>query len=346
MKNNYKQITLGNDVWSEKFIKIITTQLPHYKTTLMWKKNINIKMEDTPYYKHFYNILQNRGTIWNGIINTKQELIKQYNNFKEMFTIAPNWKEKNYIVYHNNMYFGKNTCYIKNNGDFELYDGRHRISIKLALEMPINLTICKREHKWEKLVKDLEKLYPTKQLYQSIPHPEFNDWKCFRDNTKENILQEIVEKYKIKNVLDCGSCHGYTLYKLRNLIEKGTGVEYNNTRFLITKLLFNKIGFSVHNTNVLNYLLENNIFYDSIFCLAIFHHLMKENSREQFELFLKKIKNNCKILVYSLPQSNETQFNWIYKEIKKDVYNYIQKITGFKNQEIYQLRNRKIIVLK
>lgn len=340
----YKKVLLGNDPWSETF-KDYIRGLSRYRTVKLWQTNPNLAIKDTPYYKEYLAILKTEGTIWNGIINNEEELLKMALNFKDMYNKRFNWRPtvpEIQISGDGDWYYGNYPCRIGNNGDIYLYDGYHRISILLAFDKPITLTVVKRDIVWEGLQHDLDTLYQNHSLYQPIDHPDFNDWECDRGDKKERVLRGIVKEFNIKSVIDCGVCHGFTLYKLRDLIVNGVGLEYNTTRFLATEMVYNKIGYKVHKSNIMDFKFRN---VNAVFALAVFHHLMRQHSKTDFEGLVKTMAWGGEKLIYSLPEKDEKQFHWMYDDIKYDAHTYIKGLTGYKNSKSYNVGRRKVIVL-
>jgi hypothetical protein len=340
---NITKIQIGNDPWSKLFIETIK-ELPRYKTCLEWINNINIPIEETTYYNHYLNILNNQKTIWNGTIKTKEQLIRQTYNFKDMFLKAPNWHHSSKDIIEDNEYFyGDLPCKIKSNGDIELYDGYHRTCICLAKNLPFYLNICYREPEWEYLKQELELLYPNKNLYQRINHPDFKNWNCSHDLVQENIIKDIVKSHNIKSVIDCGVCHGDTLYQIRDLIDWGIGIEYHPIRFQITKKLFDKIRLLAVQDDIVSFINRQTTTANSIFCLNVLHHVMRDNSIEDFTALLKKIKTLCSCFIYSLPTEDESQFKWMYSNI--DAHKYIFDTIGFENKKVFKMQKRDLILL-
>lgn len=343
----YKVVELKDDIWSLKLIDEIKKS-PHYQTVILWKENINIDPEKTPYYQWLLEIIKKRGSVWNGILKTRKDILKQYNNFKKMFLNAPKWDNdpvhKRYID-GQIWYFGDYPTKIKNNGDIELYDGRHRLSILLALNLIPKITICNREGEWAIIKENLKQIYPDKSLYQPIAHPDYQDWKQGRDNEKDKILKNIIVKYDIESVIDLGICHGYSLYFLRDLLIKGIGIENTKERFKIANIVLQKCGFECYNDDIYNFIKNYNKTVDCIFALAVFHHFMKQNSKKTFDLLLDNISKKCKFLIYELPNSKEPLYEWIYPEIKENIDRYIQEKIGFKLLETHVINGRNINIL-
>jgi hypothetical protein len=111
----------------------------------------------------------------------------------------------------------------------------------LALGEEIKITIVEENEAWLKLKEDLRKISGNSNfLYQQIPHPDFNEWGVYKNNiTKDFLISELV----YGNVMDIGICHGGTLYRLKlaNRISNGTGIEVDETRYKIAKIIFDKI---------------------------------------------------------------------------------------------------------
>jgi len=347
-KINYKIVELKNDPWSQQLINEIKKS-PHYQTALLWKENVNIEPEKTPYYQWLLDLLKKEGKIWGGILKTTKDILNQYQIFKQMYNNAPNWTpdpvHKRYI---NNelLYFGDYPVKIKNNGDFELYDGRHRIAILLALNLPLKITICMRELEWNTIKEGLKNIYPDKSLYQPIPHPDYQDWKQGRNNEKEECLKHLIKKYNIESVLDLGICHGYTLYYLRDFLIEGTGIESNLERFQIANVILNKCKFKCHNKDIYEFIKDYTSKVDGVFALSVLHHFMKQNPIEKFNDLLIQISNKCDFFIYELPIKTEPLYRWMYQEIRDDIDNYIQKKTRFQSTESIEINGRYLHLLK
>ena len=339
----YKIVTLGNDPWSEDLKRQIA-DFPHYKTAKEWIENINIPMEETTYYKWLQHQLDTSGSVWNGILSSKEDITRQYNNFKRLFEIAPNFKivlPISRIINGVTHYFGPICTKIADNGDINIWDGMHRISILHALNQPIQFTICERQEKWQSLVDDIKALYPS-LLYQAIPHPDFADCEhCFND-AKEAHIADIVKAHNIKSVLDLGSCHGHTLYSIRNLLESATGVEYNAIRYRVLRLLFNKIGFESYHTNIFDVVSQNSKHFDCVFALAVFHHFARENPIEKFEELLGRIRSISNMLLYELPEPSEEQYDWMYPST--DMHELIQ--LRYSSKTVIPMQKRKLMLLQ
>jgi len=350
-----KKLLIRDDPWSEAFKnKLMVT--PHYKTVLQWKENVDIQVKDTYYYQWLKTNLDKNGVVWNGTISNEDDVIKQCNKFKEMFIIAPNWNEQKEITVasskcddevwfvHDNVvsyFFGPITVRIDEFGDFIVSDGNHRLVLLLANDLPIEVTICERHPKWQQVIDKVDKLYPE-VMYQPFNHPEFFGRKCSRTGITEKIVNSVVDTFNVKSVLDLGCCHGETLYSLRNKNVRGIGVESNEDRLKLVSLLFSKIKFEYSGKDIYDFLKSNDEKYDLILVLAVFHHFMYFNEKEKFIDLLELIVKKTDILMYELPEKNEPQYSWIYKDY--DAHKVIQSY--FKNVECFKKDSRFIYLLR
>jgi hypothetical protein len=339
----YKVASLGDDPWSEDLKREIIS-LPHYKTAKQWMQDINIPMEETEYFKWLKSQLETDGSVWNGLLNSEKDIIRQYNNFKHLFEIAPHFREEQLItriIDGVSYYYGPICVKIRDNGEIRIWDGMHRISILFAMHQPIEFIICEREDRWQELLSDLKLLYPT-IMYQAIPHPDFVDWPVCNYGIKEQQITNVVMAHGIKSVLDLGSCHGHILYNLKDLLQSATGIEYNPIRYRILKLLLDKLGFEPYNANIFDAVNKTTKHFDCVFALAIFHHFAKENPIEKFESLLNRISEISGNLLYELPEADEEQYKWMYQGV--DMHALVQ--SRYKSSTIIPILNRKMVLLQ
>lgn len=343
-----KQIELKNDIWSQRFISYLKT-LPHYATACLWNENIDIAMEDTPYYNWLLHTLNTQWSVW-GILKTHDDIVKQYNKFKEVFLTYENWKGECFdptritkqVINGMTYFYGSLPVKVDGNGDFYLWDGQHRIAVLLAKKHSnIKIIICDRFPEWQNIVTRLESLYPTHVLYQPIDHPEFQDWSASRDDEKEQVLSNIIQANNITKVIDLGCCHGYTLYNLKSFLQSAIGVEYNQDRYNIANIVLKNCKFTCVNKDIYDFV--NSVIYhpDCILALSVFHHFMRQNPIEQFEKLLKRIAILTNTLIYELPHKDEEQYHWMYQI---PIEQYISEKTGFTKTEIYPLTSKRNII--
>lgn len=350
-----KTVRLSNDPWSMALLNKIKTSA-HYATLAVWEKNKNIPMNRTPYWQWLMGVLKTKGTVWGGVLNSEDDVNKRCEIFKSMVDAAPNWKVPESVITRTvnangrleTWHYGPVCVRVEDDGHFTLFDGNHRLAILLFKNMPISVRISERSEAWSDLVLSVEKLYPTGAVYQPIPHPEFSDWKSSLDTTKERFLEGWMTKNGVRDVVDLGTCHGYTMYELRHVIKKGTGVESDELRTRIVDLVLGHIHMESVRCSIEDYLARlaaGRVHRQCIMALNVLHHVMKFNDRTKFERMMSGVKNNCDYFIYSLPVEREGQVAWMYDEARRNP-NYISEITGMVEVESLQMKIRKLVILK
>ncbi|MDO8641777.1 MAG: class I SAM-dependent methyltransferase [Nitrosarchaeum sp.] len=341
----YKTVTLSDDPWSEQ-LKSEIRATPHYQTLIQWQNCPSLELQKTAYYKWLKDMFDKDGCVWGGILKTEEDILRQCNNFRQMYLVAPKWETADFvarIVNNQKYYFGPITARVFENGSLEIIDGHHRSAIQLFKKMPIQMVLCERMTGWKNLLHQVRELYSL-ALYQPIHHPEFQDWPCSYSTLKTRTVYKIVEGLKPKSVLDLGCCHGHTIYSIRNIISFATGVESDITRYEVTKLLFTKVNnnFICYNQDIVSFVASDQNKYDVVFALAVFHHVMRYVPQEQFMDFLQQIKEKTKVLIYEIPEADEEQYSWMYKDF--DLHKVIrEKFTNWTFLE-FALEKRKLVV--
>lgn len=341
---------IGDDPWSENFKEKIR-KTPHYKLAKMWADGLVPVYLNTEYYQFLINEIKEKGCVF-GFIKTEEEAYKQYGKFNKMFDdIKSGVFIDDEIITKaecrgETHYYGFYPVIIHNDGNLVLWDGDHRIAIRMALNLPIKVTICHRFSVWKNMLEKVEELYPNKVLYQPILHPEFSNWQSSRSDEKENILRSILVRYDIKSILDLGCCHGYTLYKIRDLIDWGIGVESEFTRYEISNMICKLIGIACYHDDIYDSVMNLPHTVGAIMSLASMHHLMRRIDIKDFDTFLKKVSEMSNNFIYELPNSEEEQFDWMYPEIRNNIDEYIMEKTGYKFREFHKIGHRQLVHLR
>ena len=340
-----RTLKLGNDIFSKKLLNYVMVS-PHYNTCKQWGENINIADNKTYYYAFL-----KAGCFLSRFLklNTEESIINKVKDFKKTYLSI---KEKGYlkemelpymerIIDGNMHYYGGICCKITVSGDFELWDGMHRISVCVALNLPISITIVEEHEHWQKTKEGLLKLHNgQKYLYQYIDHPDFHDWISFKDNiVKDFLLSELV----YGNVLDIGVCHGLSLYRLKmaNKIQRGTGIEYDTNRYNIAKIIYDKIGLRLFD-NIEGFLKDNIEHFNATLMLSVIHHIVRESGVIKAKEILYNISQISNRIIYEYPKANEsiiTDFGLQGFDFDK----FMLEATGFRETHRFHL-DRDIVV--
>lgn len=327
MEKYYLDLSLPYD---QKLVRDIKN-MHHYKTLLQWQKNINIANEKTEYYKHMNALLKINGTIWNGQINSIADIIALIENFKQMYL---NYDEKIHqdkfdynIIDGINWAYGDFPANITKDGNFQLLDGHHRFAIRLVKELPLYINIYQTADEWITLQKEFDAMYGKNSLYQPIPHKDFKNHHCSYDIALTTSVQQFIQQENITSVIDVGSCHAYTFFGLYGQLKRAIAIEYDKTRskLLDGLMLAYGDGFESFNGDVLDFIKS----FDKrklgrgkscIIATAVFHHMAKQLSKDDFDLCLNKLGEMSDYLIYTLPNPDEPQFKWMSNYQDMDAY--------------------------
>jgi len=342
---------IRDDSWSEEFIASIKNTAAYF-TAMIWESGQNPPLEETPYYLGLMETLGSQGNVWGGILTTRDDVIRQCVKFRAMFDAYPHWsgdeqdKIISRVVDGELMHYGYFPAKVCNQGSVVLFDARHRSAIMLAKNAPLEVVICGRDPKWQELVDKVKTLYPN-ALYQGIPHPDFYTYPVSRGDQKEDALTGLLVTENIKSIYDLGSCHGYTLYKLRGLYDWAIGVEDHPVRAQISQMVLDRHGIGFSKQDIMTFMMEDAKYYvDAIFALASLHHVARSTELGEFRALLRKIAEMARVFVVELPNPDEEQFGWLHEEVRNDPMTFISSETGMKITMSIPIGPRTMHVLK
>lgn len=179
----------------------------------------------------------------------------------------------------------------------------------------------------------------SKQLYQPVPHPYFDDWKVARDTTPQRLDAIRANVKPNERILDVVCNLGYFVRELTKDGHNVLGSDINGrivkcARYfaeyedidpeLIQKVDFNKV-------------LETN-HWDSILFLSIFHHMLRDDVDEAWKTLNEVSKNSDKMFI----DLNENVYNWSPKTAIENT-EYTRATNTFEAQRnLWMLDKRKV----
>lgn len=195
----------------------------------------------------------------------------------------------------------------------------------------------------EKIIKEYVKSI-NGMIYAPIPHPIFNGIKAIHDGRANIILENIGKIKDLHNGLDIGSHWGEMCYVLENAGIKMTAIEsYINAYKVLVELRndCNK-NFDVIYGNVLEL---NNIKYDVIMALNIFHHFIK--TEEKYNKWINMLSRlDCKVMFFQSHNIKENQMINSYKNFKpQEFVEIILENSCLNNYKLIHDINRPIYML-
>jgi hypothetical protein len=326
MEKYYLDMSLPYD---QKLVRDIKNMW-HYKTLLQWVQDINIDVKKTAYFKHMSKVLKAKGNVW-GFIKTVDDIIQLIENFKQIYLDYDEKIHQDKFDY--NVVDGVNWAYgdfptnITKDGNFKLLDGHHRFAIRLIKELPLYINIYEVADEWLALQKEFDAMYGKNSLYQPIPHKDFKNHSSSYDVALTASVQEFIRSENITSVVDVGSCHAYTLFGVYSQLKRAIVIEYDKIRskLLDGLMLAYGDGFENFNGDVLDFVKS----FDKrklghgkscVIATAVFHHMAKQLSKDDFDFCLAKLGEMSDYLIYTLPHPSESQFSWMSNYPDMDAY--------------------------
>lgn len=213
---------------------------------------------------------------------------------------------------------------IARDGQFLVLHGKHRLSIAKLLEIPkIPVIIIKRHKKWMEFRNNIKFFFRNHQIdtyNQVLSHPDLQTIPFKRGEIPFDIIRENIT---ITNgtLLDIGANLGYFCHKFEDEGFTCWAVEENQIfRYLLKKLKFveNK-KFKIIEGPIFNYKKNQEITFDVVLALNVFHHfLKKEDTYLDLIKFLKRLK--VKELIFGAHNPKDFQNKNFYRNYKPDQF--------------------------
>lgn len=235
---------------------------------------------------------------------------------------------------------------IARDGQILFNNGRHRLTFAQLLKIPkipININVIHPE--WIKFIKEIENYAESRKghVYTDLIHPTLQHIPFHNGNERLNIIKNYLPKNS--SILDIGAHFGYMDHKLEELGYQCSAIE-NNPEYLYVlnklKIAMNR-KFKVIKDSVFN---VENLGYDCILALNIFHHFIKKEYI--FKKFIKLLNRiDCDVLIFQSHNPKENQMINAYKNFAPQEFiefignhsclNYYQEIGRIGNRIIYKL---------
>jgi len=255
---------------------------------------------------------------------------------------------EDYNTYHDPMIKEDEvTVNIGRDGDLFFNDGRHRLSIAKVLNLSkIPVKVVVRHPEWVKFKHELLEYSRTRKgkLYQPLTHPDLQDIPSHYGSFRFDLIRN---NLSIRNgtVLDIGAQLGYFCHRFEEEGYDCYAVENNPTTvYFLEKLKeVEKRKFKIISQSIFNYDKENELVFDIVIALNIFHHFLKsKRSYEELIHLLKRIRT--KELFFQSHKYDEPQMKGAYKNFHPEEFaQFLSKHTNLKYKLIGKTKdNRKI----
>jgi SAM-dependent methyltransferase len=242
------RVTLGDDPWSERVIGIIKDS-PHQATLRLWADGKDPAHTDTPYVEY--------------LVTQKRAPVEKAVRMQAAFRHLSESELRDPVEFR-----------IHASGEIGCEDGFHRLNILYHRGEPLTGIVTGRHHDWYSLRDAVERKLATSAwkgaLYHPIPHPDFTDWPTHHRDAPP--LSGLIERYKLRTVLDLGTHFGYALYSLRHHIHSGVGIERDPVAYRVARLVLERVRMTAVRGDIVRYL-RRAAPVDLVLALNVLHHV-------------------------------------------------------------------------
>jgi len=293
--NNWNKTTqLLEGKWNRG--KVRFEELPIYQI-FNSRFNEGKKWEDIDYYHQVLNQILNGSRKWG--CNNKEELDEK---LRKMESLYHQFKKNHYKLikdFYNLINDEKLKRWediivaISEDGHFLFVNGEFSLSIAKLLEFPeIPIKVIARHKKWTKLKRGLLYFARHGSLYQKLTHPDLQEISFRYGEERFNIIRENLS-ISSGTLLDIGTNLGYFCHKFEDFGFDCYGVEANWYQFHFLKKLKKAENkkFKIINNSIFNYNKNQELVFDIVLALNVFHHFLKrKNTYLNLIKLLKRLK--------------------------------------------------------
>ena len=322
--SNYAKIRKGD--WDR--LKLPIEDLSVYKAVIQ-KFNEGKNWEAINFYQKVLKDISKGKVIWG--CKNKEDWDKRLNGIESLYYKIKNssYKSKNELFQSKELFikldipifFNNITVNIGKDGELILVEGKFMLSLAKLLEIPEVPFIIKARHKkWISFKKDLSYLSRQGSLYQQCTHPDLQEFPFFYGHMRFNMIKENLSISK-GNVLDIGANLGYFCRKFEELGFDCYAVEANLYYVYFLKKLKKAENkkFKIIPGSIFNYKKNQEITFDVVLALFIFHHFLK---RRNTYFNLVKLLNRIKVkeLFFGAHNPKSFQDKKVYKNYTPDQF--------------------------
>ena len=321
---DYNLIQKGDWDRSKKQIE----NLAVYKAVIQ-KFNDGKNWEDIKYYQKIIRDISNGIIRWD--CNNKEEWDKILNGIESLYYEIKNSSDesKKELFYSKELFikldlpvsFDNIIMNIGRDGELLLIKGKFMLSLAKLLDIPEVPFIIKTRHKkWISFKKELSYLSRQGPLYQQSTHPDLQEFPFVYGENRFNFIKENISISK-GNVLDIGANLGYFCRKFEELGFDCYAVEANAYYFHFLKKLKKAENkkFKIIPGSIFNYKKNQEITFDVVLALFIFHHFLKRrNTYHNLVKLLHRIK--VKELYFGAHNPKSIQNKNVYKNYRPDQF--------------------------
>ena len=287
--------------------------------------------EDTFFYRQTLDEIRN-GRFWAGC-KSKADFDRRCEDFDALFQNVKNagYKPQSEILSEENtrnpmQLEDEITVNVGRNGDLLFNNGAHRLAVAKLLgvqKIPIKITV--RHPQWVDFRRQIllyAKDRPGGKLYQPITHPDLQGLPSFHDSESDrfDIIQRNLSVTKGR-LLDIGAHWGYFCHEFEEIGFDCYAVESDGLHVYFLRKLKRAENrhFKVIPKSIFEYQDIENLYFDVVLALNIFHHFLKDRT-PYFELLNLLGKLQLKEMYFQPHRPDEPQMKGAYKNYSEEEF--------------------------
>ena len=283
---------------------------------------------DTIFYRQVLDEVTDGKFLWG--CRNKSELDRRCKNLDSLYQNIKNrgYKSQSEILSEKNIHDPMKiedeiTVNVGREGDLLFNNSAHRFSIAKLLgiqKVPVRITV--RHPQWRDFREGVLRYAEEhdKKIYYPITHPDLQDIPSVHSDERFNIINANLS-IKKGRLLDIGANWGYFCHKFEEMGFDCYAVESDRINIYILKKLkrAENANFKIIPQSIFEYKDIENLHFDVVLALNIFHHFLK---KKDFYLKLINLLKTLKMkeMYFQPPLPNELQMEGAYKNYSEEEF--------------------------
>ena len=284
--------------------------------------------EDTIFYQRVLDEVTDGKFLWG--CRNKSELDRRCKSLDSLYQNIKSrgYKSQSEILSEKNIHDPMKiedeiTVNVGSEGDLLFNNSAHRLAIAKLLgiqKVPVRITV--RHPQWQDFREEVLHYAeePDKKIYHPITHPDLCDIPAFHSDERFRIIKKNLSVRKGR-LLDIGANWGYFCHKFGEMGFDCYAVESDRINIYILKKLkrAENRNFKIIPQSIFEYKDIENLHFDVVLALNIFHHFLKK--KDSYLKFLDLLKNlKMKEMYFQPPLPNEPQMEGAYKNYSEEEF--------------------------
>jgi 2-polyprenyl-3-methyl-5-hydroxy-6-metoxy-1,4-benzoquinol methylase len=193
---------------------------------------------------------------------------------------------------------------INRRGEIVLHNGAHRTGAAIALGIDtIPVDICFRDEDWVRFRHSVSELNGGFKLYQSIPHPDFDVWPCWRRDTQDRlkVILDVLPSDKM-SICDVGCHSGVLSHGMARAGYTVIGVDQDSRAVDVARQMSSMTYLGSKNARFINASFHAELgLFDAVVCLSALNHAFIRGRGERM------LRDICKsrFVILDIPEKGD-----------------------------------------